>query len=137
MTSSMRDHVRRETADRLRRFAFEVGRAARFGDPETIHDLRVSIRRLRSCLRVFHVFYPPHAPEKIHARLGSLMDLAGCVRDCDIALELLAEGGVSKSSTVVERLKAERRQAAAELASEARRWYDRGFLKKWRARLKL
>jgi len=35
----------------LRRFAFEATRAAKPGNSEAVHDLRVSIRRLAHCLR--------------------------------------------------------------------------------------
>ena len=47
----MRDYVHRQTSILLRRFGMQVTRAARDGDPDAIHDLRVSIRRLSRCLR--------------------------------------------------------------------------------------
>jgi CHAD domain-containing protein len=134
---TLRDHARRETSVLLRRFAFQITRAARFGDPDAIHDLRVSIRRLRSCLRMFHAFYPPGHAKKIRAQLAALMNSAAQVRDRDIAIGLLAEAGVPKSAALVERLQAERREASLDLLFEIRRWKNRDFSKKWRSRLEL
>ena len=55
----MREYVRLQTAMLLRRLAFQVSRNARSGrDADAIHDLRVAIRRLNRCLRVFAEFYP-------------------------------------------------------------------------------
>ena len=47
----MREYARLHTAILLRRLAYQLTRAAKSADPESIHDLRVSIRRLSGCLR--------------------------------------------------------------------------------------
>jgi CHAD domain-containing protein len=133
----MRDYARQQTAVLLRRFAFQVSRTGRFGNPDSIHDLRVSIRRLSRCLRVFAQFYPDPSWRGIRKQLGRLMDAAGAVRDRDIALELLAESGIPPAAPVVERLRAERRQCASDLAIVIRRWKSRNFSQKWRSRLEL
>ena len=133
----MREYVRLETAVRLRRFAFQVSRAARSGDADSIHDLRVAIRRLSRCLSVFSQFYPDRSWKKIRRELADLGDRAGAVRDRDIALELLAAAGIPAEAAIVTRLQAERRKAGQELLLEIRRWKGRAFSRKWRVRLEL
>ena len=134
---SMRGFVRLQTGILLRRLASQVTRTARTGDAEAIHDLRVAIRRLSRCLRVFAPFYPGHSWKPVRRRLGDLMDACGSVRDRDIAIELLAKAGVPSVSPMVRRLDEERRDAEAELRRELRRWQHRGFQRRWQARLEL
>jgi CHAD domain-containing protein len=133
----MREYARLQTANLLRRFAFQLNRIAPSGDAEAIHDLRVSIRRLNRCLRVFSQFYPDQSARKIRRQLAAVMALAGDVRDRDVAMELLAEAGVSRRSAVVARLQAERRTALRELLLEVVRLARKSFSQHWRARLEL
>ena len=65
------------------------------------------------------------------------MEVAGRVRDRDIALQLLAEAGIPARAAVSTRLAAERRKASHELLLEIRRWKGRSFSRKWRSRLEL
>jgi CHAD domain-containing protein len=133
----MRGYALLQTAALLRRFAYQVNRAERQNDADSIHDLRVSIRRLSRCLRVFSQFYPADARRKIRRKLAALMRLAAGIRDRDIALHLLAEAGISPRGVIGAQLWTERSAAAQELAHEIRRWKSRGFFGKWRARLEL
>lgn len=131
----MREYVRLETAMLLRRLAFQMNRTAGNGDTDSIHDLRVAIRRLSRCLRVFAPFYPDGSWKKIRRQLSGLLKAAGAVRDRDIALALLAEAGITPRATVAARLAEERRAAAHDLLLEIRRWKSRNFFRKWRSRL--
>ena len=133
----MREYVRVQTRILLRRLASQVNRTARSGDADAIHDLRVAIRRLSRCLRVFAQFYPGRSWKQMRRRLADLMDACGSVRDRDIAIELLEKAGVPAASALVRQLDAERRAADEELRRELRRWKDRGFRRQWRARLEL
>jgi CHAD domain-containing protein len=133
----MREYARLQTANLLRRFAFQLTRTARSGDAESIHDLRVAIRRLSRCLRVFSQFYPDRSAARIRRQLASVMALAADVRDRDVALELLAEAGVSRRSAVVARLQAERARALRELLLEVVRRTRKSFSQNWRGRLEL
>jgi CHAD domain-containing protein len=133
----MRDYARHETAILLRRLAYQLNRAARNGDAESIHDLRVSIRRLSRGLRVFAPFFPGDSGKKIRGQLAELMEAAGRVRDRDIALQLLAEAGIPARAAIAARLVGERRKVSRELLLEIRRWKGRNFSKKWRSRLEL
>jgi len=131
----MREYARRRTDILLRHLAVEVKRAAHSGDADAIHDLRVAIRRLSRCLRVFVQFYPDGSWKKVRAQLSDLLHLAGVVRDRDIALALLSEAGVAKRAAVVARMEQERRKAGRELLAAVRSWRDGGVAAKWRRQL--
>ena len=133
----MREYARLQTAILLRRMAFQIRRAARSGDAESIHDLRVAIRRLSRCLRVFHQFYPGHDAKRIRRRLNGLMEMAGMVRDLDVTLDLMRRSGASTRTALALQLRDERRQAYSRLQVETRLWKNRAFSRKWRGRLGL
>jgi CHAD domain-containing protein len=134
---TIEEHARSQTGLLLRRLALQVNRAAKSCDEEVVHDLRVSIRRLNRCLRLFSQFYPDGSWKKIRRRLKTLMEAAGSVRDMDIAMEFLDEMGIGKSSPLVHRLTESRRAARRELEREARTWKEHGFTKQWRTTLSL
>ena len=131
----MRKYVHQQTAILLRRFATQVNRASRSPDPDAVHDLRVSIRRLSRCLRVFARFYPGNNWKKMRRRMKDLLDACGGVRDRDIALGLLAKAGFPATSTVARRLRIDRIQASQDLLVLLRSWKQRGAAAKWRAQL--
>jgi len=134
----MREYARLQTAVLLRRLAFQVSRTARSGkDAGAVHDLRVAIRRLSRCLRVFAEFYPGGSWKKPRRELAELMEAAGRVRDRDVALALLVEAGAGRAGAIAARFEAERKLAARELQLEARRWKRAGFSRKWRTALEL
>jgi CHAD domain-containing protein len=134
---TIEEHVRAQTSLLLRRLAAQVNRAAKSCDADAVHDLRVSIRRLSRCLRVFSEFYPEGSWKKIRRQLKTLMEVAGAVRDTDIAIDLLADMGIKKLSPLVRRIAEARRAARRELAHEVRLWKGRGLAKKWRTTLGL
>jgi CHAD domain-containing protein len=133
----MRQYALDQTAILLHKFTAQLKHSETAADPDSIHDLRVSIRRLSRCLRVFSQFYPAGSWKRIRRRLSGLMHAAGAVRDCDIALELLAEAGVPPRAAIVRQVRAQRSDAARNLAAELRRWKKREYPRKWRERLKL
>jgi CHAD domain-containing protein len=133
----MQDYVRKRGATLLRRLAFRLNRAAKLRNADSIHDLRVSIRRFDQCLRVFHAFFPKHHKKKIHRRLHKIMALSGDVRNRDIALELLKKAGVPDTSPVSVTMLQDRKQAQRALLSEFDRWGRRDVSKKWGTRLGL
>ena len=132
----MRDHVHRQTDALLRRLAVQINRAAKSADEEAIHDLRVVIRRLSRCLRVFSMFYPGNSWKRLRRRLRTLMDSAAVVRDLDITAELVARAG-AENAALLPVLSEARTRAKRQLQREARLWNARGFSKKWRNALGL
>ena len=117
-TLNMREYVRFQTGILLRRVGLADDTAAHTADADAIHDLRVAIRRLSRCLRVFAQFYPGGSWKQLRRRLADLMDVCGGVRDRDIAIGLLRQAGVAANSPLVRRLGAERRAAGRELQLE-------------------
>src|SRR5579863_5033606 len=106
----MPESVQQQTGALLRTMAARVNRVAETGAPGDIHDLRVAIRRLSRGLRVFAPLLQGRSWKRIRAELRHGMQLAGAVRDRDIALECLATAGVGERAAIVTRLKVERRQ---------------------------
>ena len=133
----MHDYVHAQTAALLRRLTLQINRAARAGDPETVHDLRVAIRRLSRCLQVFADFYPGQSWKRMRRRLSRLMDACGTVRDLDVAIELVAKAGIAKTSPAVRELESERAKAERDLALELRRWKGSALTREWKAELGL
>lgn len=132
---SIRKHATGEAGKLLRKFAAQATRARRKPDPDAVHDLRVSIRRLGQCLRVFQQFFPAKERKRVRRRLKKLMQAAGEVRNRDIALDLIASFGVPADSQVLRRLAGGRARAAGDLAAALDRWHVRDS--DWRAQLEL
>ena len=133
----MRAYVRFQTGILLRRFATQATRTVRTADADSIHDLRVAIRRLSRCLRVFAEFYPAGSWKPVRRRLADLMDACGSVRDCDIAIGLLKQAGIRVTTPLVRQLRAKRLAAERELQLELQGWKARGISRQWRVRLEL
>jgi CHAD domain-containing protein len=133
----VREFVRSQTDVLLRRLAVQADRAAASAEEAAIHDLRVAIRRLSRCLRVFAAFYPGRSWKDLRRRLRSLMEACAAVRDRDIAIALLTESGVAPGSPLLTRLHAERHGAQSGLRRKLRSWKDGAIYQRWQARLEL
>ncbi len=133
---TMRDYSRLETAALLQRLANQVEHAADTVDEDAVHDLRVVIRRVTRCLRVFAQFYPGNTGKKLRAQLHELMEAAGSVRDLDIAMGLLSDAGLPANASIRTRLSAERRKRGRHLSSVVKDWNGRR-LRRWSRKLKL
>lgn len=133
----MRVYAREQASTLVDRLAFQIHHAAKASDADSVHDLRVAIRRFSQGLRVFAQFLPKGEPKKIRRRVKSLMDVAAEVRNRDIALELLEQSGLPSDPELVKTLAAERRQVFAELVAVIKNWNRRNYSQKWRARLGL
>jgi CHAD domain-containing protein len=133
----VRDFAAEQTSTLLRRLAFQASRTAKMPDVDAIHDLRVPIRRLAQCLRVFSQFFPRDRTRKTQQKLETVLDLASKVRDRDIALNLLASAPPLSDSSLQQLLSHERTEAERALVAALERWNRRSFHKKWRSRLGL
>ena len=99
---------------RLKRFSRSLRRAAKHSeDPEAIHDLRVSIRRVVQACKTFGELLDPAPVKKLRRRLHKVMDLCSAVRNCDVALTLLDQVGTAGAT--VSRLKKARAEAGDKL----------------------
>ena len=133
----IRKHANQLASVLLRRFAFEATRAAKPGNSEAVHDLRVSIRRLAHCLRLFGKFFPHGKAKAIRGELQELMRQAAVVRNRDVALELLERAGMRPASPVIAKLKREREREHRLLREVLRVWTRSGAFKRWRSQLEL
>ncbi len=134
---SIRKHANQLASVLLRRFAFEVNRAAKPANSEAVHDLRVSIRRLAHCLRLFRGFFPRGKARAILRELKELMRQAAVVRNRDVGIELLKRAGMRPASPVMAKLKREREREHRLLRETLRVWTRSGAFKKWRSQLEL
>jgi CHAD domain-containing protein len=126
-----------QAAALLDRLAWQIRHTAKRCDPESIHDLRVAIRQLVNCLRVFKQFFPDQPRKKIRRQLQALRDLAGEVRNRDIALEVLASVPGLPDEELSPQLAHERVRAKRELENALHHWTRRKLFRKWRATLGL
>lgn len=91
----------KETRVRLKHYAKALRHAAKHpDDQEAIHDLRVSIRRVTQSLRTFRGLLDPAPLKRFRGRLRKLMDLCAAVRNCDVALDLLPQVGITGNATM-------------------------------------
>jgi CHAD domain-containing protein len=60
--------------------------ALRLGDEDGVHDMRVAVRRLRSCLRVFGAIVDADSTRALAAELKWLSDTLGDARDAEVLL---------------------------------------------------
>src|ERR1700675_2818312 len=91
----------KQTRACLQRFKKNLRHTAKHPeDPDAIHDLRVSIRRLSQSLRTFRGLLDPKRVKKLRRRLRNVMEYCGDVRNCDVALELLQQSGISEGTSV-------------------------------------
>jgi CHAD domain-containing protein len=113
----------------------QLRQAPRDHDADAIHDVRVAIRRLRRCLRLFSRFYPDNSWKKVRRALAGIMQSCGKVRDRDIAIGLLAEAGMPTDSKLIVRLQKQRRTAGRDLRRDLSDWKQSGLGKKFQAAL--
>jgi CHAD domain-containing protein len=119
----------------LERLAYQVGVTAHSTGAENIHDLRVAIRRFEQSLLMFRQALPGRDVKRIRRKLKVLMGHAGAVRDCDVALRILAKCQQPGVPALKERLAGERKTELPRLAAALRRWGARRTSSKWRAAL--
>jgi CHAD domain-containing protein len=133
----MRTFAHSQVETLLGRLAAQVKRTVESADADSVHDLRVAIRRLSRALRSFAQFFPGKRWKRIRKELAHLMDAAAAVRDDDVALELLEKAGVGKRARVSVALESRRLQAEAQLREELQFWQARNFAGQWREALEL
>jgi CHAD domain-containing protein len=134
---SLRHYATEQISARLGRVAFEVRRARKKSDDDTVHDLRVSIRRFTQALRVFDDLLPDGEGRRVRKQLRPVMKLAGEVRNLDIARELVRESKTAQNAALLDQLSAERRSSRQHLMEALRDLLSRDFSGRWRERLQL
>ncbi len=130
----MRPYALERISELLDQLSEQVERAAEARDEDSIHDLRVSIRRFGRSLRVFSQYAPRKAARKARRQLRRIMALAGEVRNRDIAMTLLRKASIDAPISTIA---SERDMAVRILVSELARWREDHEGVRWRAALEL
>jgi len=133
-TTETRQFAREQTGALLRSLDVEIGHAVQSCTPDAVHDVRVAIRRFGQSIAVFKPCFPGKDVRKIRRRLKDVMKTAGHVRDCDVALKLLAKSRLPNGA-IPAKVRARRKDAARVLVGELKSWTDRQMSIKWRAAL--
>ncbi len=89
-----------------------IRRCGRRGDAETVHELRVTVRRLRLMVRLAAPFVGPGVAERYRVWSRSVSDATSRLRDLDVVLEWLQER--PEASPLAERVAAQRRRRFAQ-----------------------
>lgn len=104
----MREYAQARVQLLLAAVLANVEGATRVPGADSIHALRVSIRRLQQALRIFAQYLPSPGAKKIRRELKQVMDLSGEVRNRDIAISLLEKAQYNTTRFRGERLAAKR-----------------------------
>ena len=130
-----RKFAREQAGKALDHVAFEIGRGARSRRPDTVHDLRIAIRRFTQTLRAMEPCFSRPKTRKIRRRLKQVMAAAGQVRDCDVALKLLSKSKREEADALKSAFQSRRKDHERALAALLKGWIERKASIKWRARL--
>ncbi len=107
--------------------------AALVGEVDAIHDMRVSVKRLREAMRLFRRLLPTKRRERVMPQVELLNDCLGAVRECDVLIldaeelgrEVADDGGLLAATTCAWR--AERSEAFMHLLKVWSRMVSEGF----------
>jgi CHAD domain-containing protein len=122
------EFANRQSRHLLRNLTAGIRRTLQSADAETVHNLRVSIRRFMETLLVFQPCLPVKEANKARRRLKRIMTQAGEVRNCDIAATLL----VTRFTNLRENIQNQREDARRVLVIALRNWIDRDYSSKLR-----
>ena len=103
---------------------------------DSVHDLRTSIRRLSECLKTFDNLFPRGEAGRLRRKLRKLMQLAGEVRNLDIAGSLFEKAGVPPDDALMDRLRTEKLACQSALTDKIIAWTEDQRPKKWHGMLK-
>ena len=132
LTIDTRQFAGQAAARLLGRLAFQMNATMKSPDPEAVHDLRVAIRRFSQSLVVFKPCFPGKEKRKVRQRLKRLMVQAGEVRNCDVALKLLAKSRSQETAALLPRIRGRRKEAERVLTGALKRRIERKSSLKWR-----
>jgi CHAD domain-containing protein len=104
----MKDYATRQVSHYLDALVFDMHQARRLQDVESVHKLRVAIRRFRQALRVFETYFPAKRTRVVRKEMQRIRYLAGDVRERDIAIEIILKAGLSPDAMVAERNEAKK-----------------------------
>lgn len=99
---------------------------------ETLHDVRIALRRVRYNMELFLVCYEKKLFMRLYNKIEKLQDLSGSVRDLDVFLEninLLKKDNVEVSETLEMKIKEKRHILQEEFENELEKFVKSRTLK--------
>ncbi|HEY4087965.1 MAG TPA: CHAD domain-containing protein [Bryobacteraceae bacterium] len=124
-----------QSTEFLRSVMLEAERAVKSVGVETVHDLRVAVRKLRQILKVLKPWIPREESQLLRAEMKELMARAGEVRDRDIAIALMRKIHVPKNRRILAEIHKERGVSAQALQRCIRNFQRRNTAAAWRRAL--
>jgi CHAD domain-containing protein len=95
--------------------------AARPADPQAVHEMRITVRRLRAALRAFGALLPTAAVQRFSGELERFSSELGAVRDADVVLERIRAHGAHLSEPETRALEGYTAELEAEQTRAQRR----------------
>lgn len=111
---------------------FALHNAAKLPEADAVHKMRVAIRRFQQAIRLFRQYLEENGVEKVKAELRVIMQVAGELRNRDIAMSLVTE-----SDGDVSLLAQQRAELKEQLAAVLRPYAKPGLSTRWRRKLGL
>jgi|SRR6185437_10037868 len=130
-------YAREQLSARLIRLEDEWVRCAKHTAADSVHDLRVAIRRFGEPLRLFKGLFRKQQRKQVRAELRLNMSLAGRARDADIARDSFARADIELSPELALHLSNERAIAESALRASLAAGLGSGFGERWRETLGL
>ena len=93
----------------LKHLGLQINRAIKTSNAGAVHDIRVAIRRFSQALSLCHTYFP-HGEMPKHRRLKKIMNSAGDVRNCDVALKLVTKFRVPQAVHLRSKLQSRRKE---------------------------
>jgi hypothetical protein len=131
-TTAMREFAVTKTGALLEDAVSAIQHAATTPDETAVHKMRVSIRRLQQAIRLFRQYLDADGATYVKDRLRAVMEIAGELRNRDIGIGLVTDGG---GNTVA--LSNERLQYKHKLEDHLKRYAKPDLSSSWRRKLGL
>jgi CHAD domain-containing protein len=131
---SMRDFALLKTSSLLDDLVFAITAAGRSPDVDTVHKMRVAIRRLQQALRLFGIYLRKSGVAQIKKELRVIMDVAGELRNRDIAIKVVGEAG-GDPETLLKKVHEERSELKDEFARVLQQYAKPDLALRWRSQL--
>jgi CHAD domain-containing protein len=135
LTTETRKFAGQNAARLLGRLAFQMNLTMKSPNADSVHDVRVAIRRFTQALTVFKPCFRGKETRKIRRRLKKLMLHAGNVRNCDVALKTLSKARMGEAASLRPKVQSQRKENVRVLVAALRRRIDRKSSLKWRTAL--
>lgn len=128
----MREYAIAKTGALLNSAAEAIEHASHTPDEDAVHKMRVSIRRLQQAIRLFKQYLEEDGVTHVKHRLRAIMEVAGELRNRDIAMALVTKAGGDDTELAAQRLAYQK-----QLETVLKRYAKTHLAQAWREKLGL